>query len=58
MYRMGLISRTIIEQIPIFQMMNLARIPVLCLCKYSTFVCEARIAQSVMHYNLPNILVL
>lgn len=58
MYRMGLISRTIIEQIPIFQTMNLARIRVLYLCEYGIFVREARIAESVMHYNLPNILVL
>jgi len=58
MYRMGLISRTILEQIPIFQMMNLARVSLFYLCKYGIFVCEARIAESVMHYNLPNILVL
>jgi len=39
-------------------MMNLARVPVLYLCKYDIFVFEARIAESVMHYNLPDILVL
>jgi hypothetical protein len=44
-YRMGLISHNIMEQIPIFQMMNLARIPVLYLCKYGIFVREARIAE-------------
>jgi len=46
MYRMGLISRTIVEHIPVFQMMNFGRVPVLYLCKYSIFVCEARIAVS------------
>ena len=44
MHRMGLILHTIKRKIPIFPMINLARIPVLYLCKYGIFVCEARMA--------------
>jgi hypothetical protein len=55
MYRISLISCTIIKKVPIFQMINLERIPVLYLCKCGVFICEVRIAEPVMHYNLPSI---